>query len=146
MNDLVQLDFFAEDNVIELEDDSIRTCTECNEEKPLDAFPNDPTIFKGKRHQCRICTNGHTAVVSMLRKRNRYPDENYRCPICNTSRWGIRRRNGTSWVLDNCHNTNQFRGWLCENCNSGIGKLKDSVELLYKAIKYLEGDNKDAGS
>jgi hypothetical protein len=30
------------------------------------------------------------------------------------------------------------RGYLCNNCNRGIGLLKDDVEVMKKAIEYLE--------
>jgi recombination endonuclease VII len=40
--------------------------------------------------------------------------------------------------LDHDHNTGRARGWLCRKCNSGIGYLEDKVELLQKAIAYLE--------
>jgi hypothetical protein len=40
--------------------------------------------------------------------------------------------------LDHCHSTGQFRGWLCDNCNLGIGKLGDSVEALQRALEYLK--------
>ena len=36
------------------------------------------------------------------------------------------------------HDTGEARGLLCDACNGGIGKLKDSVNLLEKAIKYLK--------
>lgn len=39
---------------------------------------------------------------------------------------------------DHDHSTGKVRALLCLNCNSGIGKLKDSTELLRRAIKYLE--------
>jgi len=42
--------------------------------------------------------------------------------------------------LDHCHETNTFRGWLCYNCNVGLGKLKDSIEMLRRGIKYLKGE------
>jgi hypothetical protein len=40
--------------------------------------------------------------------------------------------------LDHTHGTELFRGWLCSNCNTGIGKLGDNVEGLKRAITYLE--------
>lgn len=43
-----------------------------------------------------------------------------------------------SMNLDHCHQTGQFRGWLCMKCNSGIGKLGDDVAGLQRAITYLE--------
>ena len=44
------------------------------------------------------------------------------------------------------HRTKQIRGLLCKQCNSGIGYLKDSVEMLEKAILYLNSPRKIAPS
>lgn len=43
-----------------------------------------------------------------------------------------------SLAVDHCHITHKVRSLLCSNCNSGIGNLKDSKEMLIKTIKYLE--------
>lgn len=43
-------------------------------------------------------------------------------------------------AADHCHVTGKFRGLLCNNCNRGIGHLKDSPELLENAIRYLRKD------
>ncbi len=40
-------------------------------------------------------------------------------------------------ATDHCHATKKFRGLLCMLCNTGLGKFKDSPELLAKAIDYL---------
>lgn len=40
-------------------------------------------------------------------------------------------------AADHCHNTNTFRGLLCNNCNRGLGHFKDNPQLLIQAIKYL---------
>jgi hypothetical protein len=39
--------------------------------------------------------------------------------------------------IDHCHRTGIVRGLLCHSCNTAIGKFKDDVELLHKAIKYI---------
>lgn len=39
--------------------------------------------------------------------------------------------------LDHDHKTGKFRGWLCSTCNTGLGKLGDSIEGLERAIGYL---------
>lgn len=41
-------------------------------------------------------------------------------------------------VVDHCHKTGRVRGLLCRKCNLGIGYLKDSVEFMSQAIKYLQ--------
>jgi len=41
-------------------------------------------------------------------------------------------------VLDHCHETGEFRGWICDPCNVGIGQLGDSVEGLERALAYLK--------
>jgi hypothetical protein len=39
--------------------------------------------------------------------------------------------------LDHCHLTGKFRGWLCKECNISLGNLGDSIEGLFKTVKYL---------
>jgi len=39
--------------------------------------------------------------------------------------------------LDHDHKTNLVRGLLCNDCNIGLGKFKDNIEVLGKAIVYL---------
>lgn len=41
-------------------------------------------------------------------------------------------------VVDHNHQTNEVRGLLCRQCNTGIGQLQDSVLLLETAIEYLK--------
>lgn len=39
--------------------------------------------------------------------------------------------------VDHCHNTKKVRGLLCNSCNLGLGHLKDNIDNLKRAIKYL---------
>lgn len=41
--------------------------------------------------------------------------------------------------LDHDHESGKFRGWLCTNCNTALGKLGDNIEGLLRAIHYLAG-------
>lgn len=41
--------------------------------------------------------------------------------------------------IDHDHKTGKVRGLLCFDCNTGIGKLRDSVDRLRSAIRYLGG-------
>ena len=46
-------------------------------------------------------------------------------------------------VVDHNHDTGAVRGLLCNECNAGIGHLKDSAELLRSGVAYLERDKPD---
>lgn len=39
--------------------------------------------------------------------------------------------------IDHSHSTGKVRGLLCVSCNTGIGLLKDSPDVLVKASEYL---------
>lgn len=45
-----------------------------------------------------------------------------------------------SLSVDHDHVTGKVRGLLCSNCNPGIGKFKEKIELLEKAVEYLKRD------
>ena len=59
------------------------------------------------------------------------------CAIC--SRPETSTRNGKlKWLaVDHNHTTGAIRGLLCSDCNTGIGKLKDSPDVLDAAATYL---------
>jgi Recombination endonuclease VII len=40
--------------------------------------------------------------------------------------------------IDHCHDTDDFRGLICQQCNAGLGLFGDSVDGLRKALVYLE--------
>lgn len=45
---------------------------------------------------------------------------------------------GRRLAVDHCHTTNRIRGLLCQGCNTGIGKFRDSPERLIAAARYLQ--------
>lgn len=55
------------------------------------------------------------------------------CAICCTP---LSPQRGTH--VDHNHQTQQIRGILCNACNRGLGYLKDSPQLLQRAIDYLQ--------
>lgn len=40
--------------------------------------------------------------------------------------------------FDHCHESGEFRGWLCIHCNLALGHVKDDPSLLRKLASYLE--------
>jgi hypothetical protein len=60
--------------------------------------------------------------------------QNHKCAICEAT-----APNGMGkWHVDHCHTTGKVRGLLCMSCNIMLGKAKDSLEILQKAINYLQ--------
>jgi hypothetical protein len=41
--------------------------------------------------------------------------------------------------FDHDHNTGKFRGWVCKDCNVGLGKFGDEVTGLINPVMYLFG-------
>jgi len=135
-----------------------KICNHCNEEKPLKDFKKGNTYKGGYRPQCVVCCNvynlkshhehKHKKEYSYADNKNTHLKRLYgisykeylvmldaqggRCAICATENSGKR-----AFAVDHCHDTGAVRGLLCGNCNAGIGNLKDSKELLQRAIEYL---------
>ena len=61
--------------------------------------------------------------------------ESFECPIC-----GKHTIAGVTCNvdLDHDHRTGKIRGWICDSCNTGIGRFKDDIGLIQRAIKYVE--------
>lgn len=66
-------------------------------------------------------------------------EQDYRCLIC-----GIFHEDAVHGTLcvDHDHDSGAVRGLLCHKCNSALGQLQDSSELLFKAAEYLKGHGK----
>jgi hypothetical protein len=54
------------------------------------------------------------------------------CAICAKA-----ETTGRRLAVDHCHKTGRIRGLLCALCNTAIGKLGDSPELVERALNYL---------
>ena len=70
--------------------------------------------------------------ITLAEKHQMLADQGYRCAKCGTSNPG-----GRDWCTDHDHNTKIVRGILCTKCNTGIGKLGDSLAGLMEAVHYL---------
>lgn len=62
-------------------------------------------------------------------------DQNGVCAICGAKHADVRKHR---LHVDHCHETEQVRGLLCSNCNMGLGKFQDDLQLLKNAVAYLE--------
>jgi hypothetical protein len=92
------------------------------------------TCFKTKTRFHRYKTT-ESHILSILKKQKQ------RCCICNLNI-------SNKYVVDHNHQTKEIRGLLCVNCNLGLGKFRDRIDLLSKAIVFLHergsyGDKKE---
>lgn len=130
-----------------------KQCTKCKEVKDLDSFGNRSASKDGKRYQCKQCDSKRhkeryandieyrERIMERTRKRdiekqfnisveeyNEYMTD-AECSICESKE---------RLVLDHCHNSGKIRGVLCHNCNVGIGNLRDSPQIVARALYYLQ--------
>jgi len=69
----------------------------------------------------------------------RLNSSNHVCDICGNAETSVDGRTGTLRILavDHCHLTKKLRGMLCTRCNTTIGRVGESIELLQEMIAYL---------
>ena len=114
-------------------------CNNCGERQPVDQFQH---MQSGEiKRKCRTCSRNQSRLVQELKSKHPYPDKDYCCPICTRNIDAI-GSNGQkrlqNWVLDHCHESETFRGWLCHHCNTGLGAFKDSIDRVRNAVIYLD--------
>jgi len=59
-------------------------------------------------------------------------EQGFVCAIC-----GKECRKNLWLSVDHNHKNGEVRGLLCDDCNNGLAKFFDDVDLLQKAIEYL---------
>lgn len=127
----MQYDLFEGQTESELKPEELegKKCIVCKTFKPYKDF-NKNNSHRDKRDQrCRSCAKHQSFVLKEIKKVA--PPKTDYCQCCGSTE-------GRSLiVLDHDHITDKFRGWVCKNCNTGIGLLGDNIEGLETAIKYL---------
>jgi len=133
-----QLSFFCVDPIEPGHEAGTKHCPSCGKRF---------FVKKTYKPYCQPCSAKHKRVITHLKKANRIPD-NHRCPVCGKSADELVTDGGkhadkivTPWRLDHDHSTGQFRGYLCNCCNIGLGRFKDDPVLMGKAIDYLNKHN-----
>ncbi len=105
-------------------------------------FDINQTDAKGRKTtrptctECRKVIDGVPLKASEKRRMNEIkPVKFFVCPICKKSSIPYVT---AKFVIDHNHITGNARQWICDSCNTGLGRFKDNVELMQEAIKYLE--------
>ena len=104
-----------------------KVCKICGQEKFITEFGANGTWT---RPECKSCFNYKQSLYIKLRKGQVAPEPGTPCECCGDSTSTL------NW--DHDHETGEHRGWICSNCNTGIGKLGDTLKGVQQAVDYLE--------
>lgn len=100
-----------------------------------------PSTYDGLQSYCRECTHDkmrkRNGVVEKPNMEAMHAKQEGKCAICTTP-IKLYQGRGRGAHLDHDHKTGVIRGLLCMNCNSALGKFKDSIPTLQSAIQYLQ--------
>ena len=154
----VQVYFIGKDEVIIAPIDSLsvidvnrtgdpypnKICNVCHILKPTVEFNRNQNQAGGRPIRrpscvsCRVDIDGKRLTSSERRRMNaiRPPDKTvFVCPICEKRTIvGIT----ANIVADHDHNTGMGREWICDSCNTGLGRFKDNITILERVIDYLK--------
>ncbi len=139
------------------EEYSVKICNVCHILKLKEEFDRNQTNASGRpttRPSCKDCRkviDGEKMRASERRKmtaRRPLDQTVFICPICE-------KRTivdvTAKIVPDHDHDTGMGREWICDSCNTGLGRFKDNVAILETAIEYLkrfeedESENSETG-
>ena len=134
-----------------------KKCNKCGEVKTVSDFyvkkckENKYYRFNSPCKKCSDNKNRKEYLKNYLRIRNfkittiEYESilksQNYKCAICGVHKNDYHK----DFSIDHCHKSGKVRGLLCNNCNVGIGLLKDDITILKSSINYLLSKKQDNG-
>lgn len=107
----------------------------------MEEYDINQTDAKGRkttRPNCKSCRTEIDGVPMKISKKRRLdkikPKFFFVCPLCQKASIPDITAN---IVKDHDHKTGNAREWLCDSCNTGLGRFKDDIALLKRAIEYL---------
>ena len=111
----------------------MQECKECHKILPLTAFTAHTLRSDGAYYFRNICRQCNTVYEKDRREaRKNAPPKPEHCQCCH--------KKTEKLEVDHIHGSTTFRGWLCTDCNTGIGKLGDDLPGVLQAAVYLEND------
>lgn len=121
-----------------------KICNICHTLKETNDFEINQTDAKGlktTRPSCRECRKSIDGMKLSHSEKKRMdkiaPPKGsiFTCPICEKrSIVGVT----ANLVRDHNHDTGEGREWICDSCNTGLGRFKDNPKFLQKVIEYLQ--------
>lgn len=116
-----------------------KECRGCHRELSIHEFEKNqrsPNGVRSRRSECRDCRKGKKGARATdkkaFEKNNPKPPigDTFQCPIC-VRMFTV---NKTNVNLDHDNTTGEIRGWICADCNTGMGKMRDDISVFARAI------------
>ena len=114
-------------------ENDMQECKECHRILPLTAYTAATLRSDGAYYLKKICRECHTINEREMREvKKKAPPKPECCDCCHKKTKKLQ--------CDHIHGTFIFRGWVCTDCNSGTGKLGDTLKGVLQGAIYLEND------
>lgn len=119
-----------------------KICNVCHCLKPTESFAINQRNKHGivRRPSCEKCRSDidkrapRSAQARRMEKQRPKTGDKFRCPIC-------RRRSivgiTAKVVADHDHHSGNIRAYICDSCNTGLGRFKNGENYLQNAIDYI---------
>ncbi len=112
------------------------SCKECHKKRAKAYYHKVNTPDKQRSHNLK-----RSFGISVETYEDMLSKQNGLCKICKVPASSLSKR----LAVDHDHKTGKIRGLLCLYCNTGLGKFRDSTDLMLEAIKYLK-ENTDGNN
>ena len=123
---------------------SLSYCLNCtkayNSERQRRYFLRHPELRDKWRRANRRATLKRYHGITIEIYDEIFKKQDGRCAICSGMQISKTRKN---LAIDHCHTDNNIRGLLCDSCNLLLGSAKDNIDILRRAIDYLEKAKKE---
>jgi transcription elongation factor Elf1 len=119
-----------------------KICNVCHCLKPTENFAKNQNNLHGtvRRPSCQKCRTSidkrapKTKQAKQMEKQKPKKGELFTCPICRKrSIVGVTAK----IVADHDHHTGNIRGFICDSCNTGLGRFKNGENYLMNAVNYI---------
>jgi hypothetical protein len=133
-------------------------CNKCNTTKSREDFTKLKRSKDGLYSICKSCKSKAERAWRTPEKTKQYnlkkdfdlTPEGYKkmldeqggvCAICKELETTVRCGKVQALSVDHCHTTGKIRGLLCNRCNRALGKFKDNIVTIQRALSYLENSH-----
>ena len=141
-----------------------KVCSQCGKEKPVSEYYRRSASPDGLNSACKTCIKAaarkryrKNKAIEKIEQAQRadmqkesnlirlygitledyehmFYEQGRACAICGRVADEFRR----DLAVDHDHVTGKVRGLLCPDCNRGLGGFHDDIELIEKALQYLQ--------